>query len=71
MLAVRSAIAPLAAHARATTAGATLSSEFASRHALAVRVAEQADIDAGTRLLMRVVLDELEHVRAALDDLRL
>ena len=71
MLAVRSVIGPLAMHARKARTGVPLSDEFAARHALATRTIDSADIDAGTRLLLNVVLDELEHVRAALYDLRI
>ena len=71
MLAVRSVIGPLAMHARKARTGVPLSDEFAARHALATRTVESADLDAGTRLLLNVVLDELEHVRAALHDLRI
>ena len=36
-----------------------------------MRAVERADIDTGTRVLLTVVLDELQHVRVALHDLRL
>jgi len=71
MLSIRSVIAPLPMHAKEARIGAPLSDDFATRHALAMRAAERADIDAGTRLLLTVILDELQHVRNALHDLRL
>ena len=69
--AIREAIAPLAADAMQARNGAPLAADFAARHELALRAAEHADLDAGTRELLAVVLNELRHVRAALHDLRM
>ena len=67
--AVRHAIAPLAAHADATS-GEQLVNDFVTRHDAAMREAAHPDLDAGARALLAGLLSELQQIRAALVAMR-
>ena len=68
--AVRQVIAPLAVHAKDTTAAEPFAADFTARHEAAWREAAHTDIDVGTRVLAVGLLSELQQIRAALQGMR-
>jgi len=67
--AVYQTVASLAAHARDVTKSEQPPGDFAARHEAALREAAHPDLDPGTRALQAGLLDELQHIHAALQAL--